>query len=107
MISRLPDDPRYWEALTDRLVRGTAGQLRAHRSILARVSIPLAIGAAAAAIAAVLRVSSLVREPMADRSAASVYGLVPADPLGASFMTSSAVPTMATLMATPTSERTQ
>lgn len=113
VMSRLPEDGAYWEALADRLVRDAAGRLRAYRSggtrwshSLARYSAPLTVGAAAAVIAALLWLPEVGGEPAGRASPATLYGFAPNDPLAALFVTSAAAPTMATLMATPTSETT-
>jgi len=112
-MSRLPEDEAYWEALTERVVTDAAGRLSAYRSAgtrwwhrLARFSTPLTVGAAAAVIAAVLWLPKGAGEPAAGTSPATLYDFVPNDPLAEPFITSAAAPTMATLMATPTSERT-
>lgn len=110
-MSRLPEDEAYWETLTERVVADAAGRLSAYRCAgtrwwhrLARVSTPLTVGAAAAVIAALLWRPEVAGEP--GTSPATLYGFVPNDPLVAPFITSAAAPTMATLMATPTLERT-
>jgi hypothetical protein len=112
MMSRLPEEKAYWEALTDRLVTDAAGRLSVHRSAgrswwrgLARFSTPLTVGAAAAVIAALLWLPEVGGEPPGGTSPATLYGFAPNDPLAAPFVMSAAVPTMATLMATRTSER--
>lgn len=111
-MSRLPEKEAYWEALTDRLVMDAAGRLSAYRSggtrwwhRLVRFSTPLTVGAAAAVIAVLLWLPEVAREPAGGTSPAAFYGFAPNDPLAALFVTSAAAPTMATLMATPTSER--
>lgn len=112
-MSRLPEDEAYWETLTDRLVTDAAGPLSAYRSAgtrrwhgLARFSTPLTVGAAAAVIAAVLWLPEVAGQPARSGSPESLYAFAPNDPLAAPFVTSAAAPTMATLMATPTLERT-
>ena len=57
MTSRLPEDPSYWERLTDRVVTNAGSQLGEYRNAasrpwhgLARFSVPLTIGAATAVI---------------------------------------------------------
>lgn len=112
LLSRLPEEDAYWEALTDRLVTDAAGPLSAYRSAgtrwwhrLARYSTPLTVGAAAAVIAALLWLPEVAGAPAGRTSPAAPYGLAPSDPLAALFVTSAAAPTMATLMATPNSER--
>ena len=114
MMSRLPEDPGYWEKLTHRLVADAGNQLRDYRSgkgrwrhELARFFIPLTIGAAAAVVIALLRLPDSVGHSAEPASPASVYGFTPSDPLAALFVTSAAVPTIATLFSPPTSERTQ
>lgn len=111
-MSRLPEDEAYWAALTDRLVMDAVGRLSGYRSGgarwwhgLVRFSTPLTVGAAAAVIAAVLWLPELADEVTGSTSPAAVYGLAPNDPLAALFVTSEDAPTMATLIATPTSER--
>lgn len=110
-MSRLPEDEVYWEGLTDRLVRDAAGRLSAYRSVgtrwwhgLARFATPLFVGAAAAVIAVLLWLPEAAGEPAGDTSPAALYGFAPNDPLATLFVTSAVAPTMATLMATPTSE---
>ncbi|HEV8400260.1 MAG TPA: hypothetical protein VGQ18_10525 [Gemmatimonadales bacterium] len=112
-MSRLPEDPRYWERLTDRVVTNAGSRLREYRNAtsrpwqgLARLSIPLTTGAAAALIVALLWLPQRDRNVPERASAVTVYGLTPADPLAALFITAAAPPTMATLLATLTLERT-
>ena len=111
MMSRLPVENAYWEALTERLVTDAAGPLSAHRStgtrwwcILARFSTPLTFGAAAAAIAALLWLPEVAGRPSPSSAPATLYGFAPNDPVVALFVTSADAPTMAMLMATPTKE---
>jgi len=110
MMSRLPNETAYWEALTERLVEDAAGRLSASRggvrwwSSLARYATPLLIGAAAAVIASFLWLPETARTPPVVASPASVYGLTPNDPLGVLFVSSTEAPTMATVMATSTLE---
>lgn len=106
-MSRLPEDRGYWERLTDRLVANSRGGLRVYRNIatpwwqvLARLSLPLAVGAAAALIVA------LFWRPES-RASVSLYGFAPSDALAAPFLMSTTAPSMAALLATPTLERTQ
>ncbi len=113
-MSRLPEDEAYWEALTERVVTDAAVRLSAYRSAgkrwwrrLARFSTPLTVGAAAAVIAAVVWLSEVASEPRRDTSPGTLYALAPDDPLAGPFVTSAAAPTMATLMATPTLERSR
>lgn len=112
LLSRLPEDEAYWEALTDRLVTDAAGRLSAYRmagtrwwNALARFSMPLVVGAAAAVVAALLWLPAVAGEPARGSSPETLYGFTPNEPLAALFVTSADAPTMATLMATPTSER--
>lgn len=114
MMSRLPDDPAYWDKLTDRLVASAAGQLQAYQiarsgrwRTLARLSMPLAIGAAAAVLIALLRLPGKGPDSVEDSAAARVYPFSPSDPLAALLVTSASAPTMATLLSTPSSERIQ
>jgi len=114
MTSRLPEDPGYWDTLTDRLVANAASQLRAYGvatrgrwQALARLSMPLAIGAAAAMIFALLRLPGTVPDSMENSTPAGVYGFAPTDPLATLFVTSASAPTMATMLSTPISERIQ
>jgi len=113
MMSRLPEDPRYWERLTDRVVANAGSQLGEYRNAasrpwhgLARFSVPLTIGAATAVIVALLWLPHRDRNVPERASAVTVYGLTPADPLAAQFIIAAAPPTMATLLATLTLERT-
>lgn len=114
MTSRLPEDQGYWNKLTDRLVANAASQLRSYRVTtsgwrqrLARLSMPLAIGAAAALIVAMLRLPERSRASVEDSRAAGVYGFSPNDPLVSLLATSASAPTMATLLSTPIPERIQ
>jgi len=101
MISRLPEDQRYWNALTDRVVASTHGSgTRRWWHGLSRFAVPLGIAAAAALLAA------LVWQPQVS-APPSLYGLAPTDPLATPFVTSAVAPTMATLFATPISEASQ
>ena len=110
-MSRLPEADAYWEALTDRVVSDAAGRLIVYRSAgirwwhhLARFSTPLTVAAAAAVIAAVAWLPEVASEPTRDTSRGTLYALAPDDPLAGPFVTSAAVPTMATLLATHTLE---
>jgi hypothetical protein len=112
LMSRLPEDEAYWAALTERLVADAADPLHAYRSAttrwwrgLTRLSTPLTIGAAAAVIAALLWLSDMPGGSPGSTSAATAYGFTPNDPLAVLFVTSPAAPTMATVIATSTSER--
>jgi len=102
MISRLPEDQGYWNALTDRLVVSTYGGGGATRwwHGLSRLSVPLGIAAAAALLAA------LVWQPEGS-APPSLYGFAPNDPLATLFVTSAVAPTMATLFAISISEASQ
>ncbi len=113
-MSRLPEDEVYWQALTERVVTDAAGRLSAYRSAgtrwwhrVARFATPLTIGAAAAVIAAVVWLPEVAPEPGSDTSPGTLYALATNDPLAAPFVTSAAAPTVATLLATPTLERTR
>lgn len=112
LLSRLPDDDAYWESLTERLVADAAGTLREYRRPaapwwhgLARVATPMAIAAAMAVVAALLWLPDAAGVPAADRPPVTVYRLAPSDPLAAPLVASPEAPTIATLMATQTSER--
>ena len=113
-MSRLPENEAYWEALTERVVSDADSRLSAYRRLgtrwwhrLARFSTPLTVGAAGAVIAAVVWLPEIASEPTRDTSPATLYAVAPNDPLAAAFVTSAAAPTMATLLATPTLERTR
>ena len=113
-MSRIPEDEVYWEALTERVVTDAAGRLSAYRGAgtrwwhcLARFSTPLTVGAAAAVIAAVVWLPEVGSEPTRDTSPGTPYASALDDPLAGPFVTSTVAPTMATLMATPTLERTR
>ena len=112
-MSRLPEDPGYWERLTTRIVTSARSPLTAYRSArnrhwhgLARFSVPLTIGAAATLIIAILWRPNALRNARQSSLPATVYGFTPTDPLAAQFITAAAPPTMATLLATLTLERT-
>ena len=102
MISRLPEDEGYWNALIDRLVVSTYGRRGAPRwwHGLSRFSVPLGIAAAAALVAALVWRPEVSAPP-------SLYGLAPNDPLATLFVTSAVAPTMATLFAISISEASQ
>lgn len=111
VLSRLPADDAYWEALTDRLVTDAAGLLPEYRSPetawwrgLARFSMPLAAGAAAALIAATAFWSPRSPAPAGSRSPVAIYGFAPNDPLAVAFIEAAVPPTLATLMAARPSE---
>ncbi len=113
-MSRLPEDAAYWEALTQRVVTDAASRLSAYRNAgtcwwhrLARFATPLTVGAAAAVIAAVVWLPEVGPGPTSDTSSGALYPWAPNDPLAAPFVTSAAAPTVATLLATPTLERTR
>jgi len=74
------------------------------RRDLARLYLPLSVGAAAAVIAAFLWLPKTAI-PQADGPTVDAYGLAPNDPLGAAMMSSEDAPTMAVLLATRISER--
>lgn len=114
MTSRLPEGQDYWNKLTDRLVANATSQLRAYRvatsgrwQTLARLSMPLGIGAAAAVIIALLRLPDMARASAENTTAGAVYGFSLTDPLATLLATSASAPSMATLLSTPTSERIQ
>lgn len=114
MMSRLPEYPSYWDKLSDRLVANAAIQLREYQtktsgrwSALARLSLPLAIGAAAAVVVALLRLPGTARESRENATTASGYGFSPNDPWATLLVTSARPPSMATLLSTPNSERVQ
>ena len=104
MISRLPEDQGYWNALTDRLVVSTygggGGVATRWWHGLSRFSVPLGIAAAAVLLA------TLVWQPEVS-APPSLYGFAPTDPLATPFVTSAVAPTMATLFATSISEASQ
>lgn len=111
-MSRLPEEQAYWDALTDRLVGDAAARRSAYRSVrvrwwygLVRFSTPLTVGAAAAVIAALRWLPQVAGEPARGGSPATLYGFAPKDSLAVLLVTSAEAPTMATLLATPTSER--
>jgi hypothetical protein len=111
-MSRLPDDEAYWVALTDRLVTDAAGTLSAYRSAgtrwwhrPAQFAAPLAIGAVAAVIAALLWLPEVPGNSAEVTAPAALLGSAPNDPLAVLFVTSAVAPTMATVLATSTSER--
>ena len=93
LMSRLPDDATYWEALTERLVRDATGPLSAYRHRLARLAAPLAIAAAAAWLAALLWLPPVEGVPT------TPYDLAPRDPLAALLAASPDAPTMAAVIA--------
>jgi hypothetical protein len=103
-MSRLPEEAAYWEALTDRIVGRTARRPSVFAS-LARFSAPLSVGAAAALVAGLIWLSTSARHAPGGASPTSPYGFALNDPLAAPFVLSAAAPTMATLLATRTSER--
>ncbi|HVH66746.1 MAG TPA: hypothetical protein VM716_02680 [Gemmatimonadales bacterium] len=99
--SRLPQDPSYWETLTDRVARDAyRSASRSWWSSTARFSMPLAIGAAAAVIAALVW---RPEKPVPDSRPATLYGFAPSDPLAAPFITSATAPTIGALIAIPRS----
>ncbi|HKA60144.1 MAG TPA: hypothetical protein VKD28_16120 [Gemmatimonadales bacterium] len=113
MMSRLPDDPGYWERLTDRIVTNAGSSLMAYRRAmsprwhgLARYSIPLAIGAAAVLVLALLWRPNALRTAQQNALPSTIYGLMPSDPLAAQFIAATAPPTIATLLFPLTLERT-
>lgn len=114
MMSRLPEDPGYWGRLTDRLVANATSQLRTYRvapsgrwQALARLSMPLAIGAAAAVIIALLRLPDSARGAVENTTSAAIYDFLPTDPLVSLLVTSASAPTIATLLSTLIPERIQ
>ena len=107
MMSRLPQDPRYWEMLTNQVVNEAyRNPARGWWHGIARFSIPLALSAAAAVVAALLW-SPDVAKPVQGAPRATLYGFAPSDPLAGPFVTSTRAPTMATLIAIPTSGSTR
>jgi hypothetical protein len=111
LLSRLPDDDAYWEALTDRLVRDAAPRLAAIRAAdrtwwrgLSRLSTPLAFTAAAAVAAALLWLPEADRGASAGLPDPDVFALVPAGSLAERLVRSPAPPDLAALIAAPTPE---
>jgi hypothetical protein len=111
LFSRLPDDPEYWQTLTNRIVDDGLPVLKALReerrewwSDIARFSTFLAVGASAATIAALFLmptgIPATTPVPTAD-----AYGLAPDDPLAVTLVLGEAPPSLEMLMAVRTAER--
>ncbi len=105
LFSRLPDDPKYWEGFTDRIVDDAIPELVESKenkgewwSEIARFSTLLAVGAAAAVFASffLLPVGGPVETPTRTTDA---YGLAPDDPLAVTLVSGETPPTMETLIA--------
>lgn len=111
--SRLPDDLRYWQRLTERIMTDATPHLRALRARRAawwsamESSWRLLAGAAAAAVVAGILLMSARAGPPGRPVAANVYGLAPADPLAAPLLLGEAPPPMQALLglATKRSDR--
>jgi len=113
LFSRLPDDPEYWQSLTDRIVTDARADLRMYGvsrrkwwSEIAQFSTILALGATAAVFASALLLpwdgSGEVEGPTAD-----AYGLAPDDPLAVTLVSGEAPPALEFLMAVRTAESTR
>ena len=110
LFSRLPDDPAYWQDLTDKIVddgRPRLAEFGAHRpawwSELARFSRVLAAGAAAAVLALLLLFPA-GGELELQGGTMDTYGLIPSDPLAFTLFSREAPPTIETLIAMRTVE---
>jgi hypothetical protein len=112
LFSRLPEDPAYWENLRNRIVDDGRPVLRTYWqerrkwwSGLARFSTALAFGASAASIAALLLMPA--GDPATPQATtADTYGLAPDDPMAVTLVTGKTPPSLETLMALRTAERT-
>jgi hypothetical protein len=111
LFSRLPDDPGYWQMLTDRIVDDGVPVLQARReesrkwwSGMARFSTVLAVGASAATIGTLLLMPAGT-PAITPVQMAHAYGLAPDDALAAALVSGEAPPSMETLMAVRTAER--
>jgi hypothetical protein len=111
LMSRLPEDDAYWNALADRIVSDASERLRANRRgasrwwrDLSRLSAPLALTAAASIAGALLWLPDLAEERADDVAVVDAFGLAPTGPLADRLVGSPAPPSMATLIVTPDSE---
>jgi len=111
LFSRLPDDPEYWQAFSNRIVDDGVRVLQAFKedrrewwSGMARFSAALAVGASAATVAALLLMPTGIpaRTPI---QTVDAYGLAPDDPLAVTLVSGEAPPSIETLMAVRTAER--
>ena len=108
MLSRLPDDPDYWERLTDRVMEEVGPALASRSGArgpwwrpMARHARVLAAGAAAAVIGTV---ALLPERPSPDPGALDVFSLAPPDPVLTPLVLAGAPPTLAALLAAPDPE---
>lgn len=111
LMSRLPDDEAYWDALADRIVSDASTRLREYRQAgpswwhrLSRMSTPLTLAAAASVVAAFLWLPEAPDAGPTDTGVPAVFGLAPTGPLADWLVAAPAPPTMATLIAIPTPE---
>ena len=112
VMSRLPVDEAYWEALTDRLVMDAVHRLSTYDNAgarwwypIARHSTVLTVGAIAVVIAGLLWLPGVMGGTRSS-SPTTPYGFAPRDPVAVLFVTSADAPSIATLFNTLTSERT-
>lgn len=111
LLSRLPEDDAYWDALADRIVSDARGRLRAHRRgaprwlrNLSRLSAPLALAAAASLAGALLWLPDFAEERADEVAVVNAFGLAPTGPLADRLVGSPAPPSLATLIIAPDSE---
>jgi anti-sigma-K factor RskA len=99
--SRLPDDPRYWQRLSERIMTDATPRLRARRaawwSVMESSWRLLATTAAAAVVAGIILMQPRGGAP-GGAVAANVYGLTPADSLAAPLVQGEAPPPMPSLL---------
>jgi len=110
LLSRLPDDPRYWTALADRITADASPRLRALHSaeawwsLLGRLSPLLATAAAAAVIAALALMPP--RAPAAEHdTTAEAFDFTPDDPIAGSVLSADGPPALAALLGLRTGGR--
>ena len=108
MLSRLPEDPGYWDGLTDRIVGEARPELALRRgdrrewwSAMDRLSTVLATGAVAAVVALVSLLPAQAVGPgpaPAQVQVADLFGIAPHDPLATPLLIAESPPTMVALV---------
>jgi len=109
LLSRLPQDPQYWNTLAGRVTTDASPHLRSLRSaddawwsVLGRLSPLLATAAAAAVLTALSLLPSRTTSP--DRVTTEAFDFTPDDPIAGPLLSADAPPAVAALLGMQTGE---